>query len=244
MTADGALAAPEALAAVSEASTTHDLSLEAVLRELAELRAAVTWEVPVRDVVLVPGDGIPARLQGAPYESVSIRNETTVAVWASPIDGLAAQSAGGYPDEHAIFVPASTIVTEPVAGKTLELAQAPGGADLRVVVYRWPRVVSPEYAVRLGTVNVSRGAIRTHGQNTIDAAAEQVLAAAINRRSVWLKNASAVGTITIGVDNTVTAANGWPLGPGEGMVIDESPNAAVWAIADAAGRDLRFFTET
>lgn len=44
------------------------------------------------------------------------------------------------------------------------------------------------------------------------------------------------GSITLGIDNTVTAASGWPLPAGETVAVDGQAFAKLWAIGGAADR--------
>lgn len=50
-----------------------------------------------------------------------------------------------------------------------------------------------------------------------------------------------LSTIYIGKDNTVSATTGYPLAPGDTVVLNSTAN--VWAIADAAGVAVAWFYE-
>ncbi|BAE51214.1 hypothetical protein [Paramagnetospirillum magneticum] len=77
---------------------------------------------------------------------------------------------------------------------------------------------------------------------SIGTSAALVAAANGSRQKLTVKNNSASATIYLGADNAVTTASGFPLGPGEGFTF-EGTTGAVYAIASAAGTDVRILAE-
>jgi hypothetical protein len=77
---------------------------------------------------------------------------------------------------------------------------------------------------------------------TIGTSASQVVGASGTRQKLTVKNNSASAVVYLGADNAVTSASGFPLGPGEGFTF-EGTQAAVWAVASAAGTDMRILAE-
>ena len=77
---------------------------------------------------------------------------------------------------------------------------------------------------------------------SVGVAAVQVIAASGTRQKLTIKNSHASAKLYLGADNTVSAANGFPIGPGEGFTF-EGTNAAVWAISDTAATDVRILVE-
>jgi len=69
-----------------------------------------------------------------------------------------------------------------------------------------------------------------------------LIAAAGSRQNLTVKNNSASGNIYLGSSAAVTSATGWPMGAGEGFGLERT-TAALWAVADAAGADLRYVLE-
>lgn len=77
---------------------------------------------------------------------------------------------------------------------------------------------------------------------TVGTAAGLASAASATRQKLTLINNSAAAKVYLGADATVTAANGFPLPPGGGFTF-EGTTAAVWAISDTAGADVRILAE-
>ena len=78
-----------------------------------------------------------------------------------------------------------------------------------------------------------------NGAVTIGATAVQIVAVRAERRSVVIRNNHVSNILYIGDDSTVTAANGFPLEPGEFIEFDDF-GGPVYAIASAAGTDVRY----
>ena len=87
------------------------------------------------------------------------------------------------------------------------------------------------------------GATLTQSKVSVGTAAVQVAAAKDTRRRIQITNEEAGGgnDIYLGSADTVTAANGFHLGPGVG--IDLHTQAAIYAIASGATSDLRYIEE-
>lgn len=90
----------------------------------------------------------------------------------------------------------------------------------------------------------SNGATIANAAHTVGITAAILLAADSTRRSVAIKNRHASSSIYIGIDNTVTTANGFEIEAGQTIVIDKAPQSAVWAIGDVAAMDVRTLTES
>lgn len=71
----------------------------------------------------------------------------------------------------------------------------------------------------------------TTTQNALSTTAEVVLAENLGRAFAEVKNADAAINVYLGDDNTVTAANGHLLRPGEAFNFDRTYQGAIWAIA-------------
>lgn len=94
-----------------------------------------------------------------------------------------------------------------------------------------------------GTVTtVERGSVIAHGSASVTTTAAQVLALAATRRSATIQN---LGTDYIYLGATgITANNGLRLAPGQTVVIDKSPTAAIFAIAGTGTQTVSYFTES
>lgn len=94
-------------------------------------------------------------------------------------------------------------------------------------------------------VNVDKAAPPTftswlNSQNTVTTVAELVVAADLtNRKRMVLQNVSNNKTLYIGSSNAVTSADGMKLPAGTSWEIEVAAGTAVYAIASAAGTDLR-----
>jgi hypothetical protein len=89
---------------------------------------------------------------------------------------------------------------------------------------------------------VERGATIAHGQGSVTTSAAQFLASGTTRRSVTMQN---LGTDYVYVGATgITANNGIRLAPGQTLVIDKSPNAAIFAIAASGTQTCSYLTES
>ena len=73
-------------------------------------------------------------------------------------------------------------------------------------------------------------------------AAAEILAQDAGRRSVLIKNMDLAETVYIGVSG-VTAADGFPIGPGEALAVDKAPGAALFVVTAGATVELRTFIE-
>lgn len=91
-------------------------------------------------------------------------------------------------------------------------------------------------------VTQAMGATLAASAATVGVVSSQVVAASVTRQKLTIKNNSASSTIYLGSDGAVTSATGFPLGPGEGFTL-EGTQAAVYAIASAAGTDVRILAE-
>jgi hypothetical protein len=77
-------------------------------------------------------------------------------------------------------------------------------------------------------------------QNTVDTTAELVVAADLtDRRKIIIQNVSSNRTVFLGQTNTVTSANGLRLSAGSAIELELAAGTAIYAIANAAGADLR-----
>lgn len=89
---------------------------------------------------------------------------------------------------------------------------------------------------------IERGATIAHGQGSVTTSAAQFLASGSTRRSVTMQN---LGTDYVYVGATgITANNGIRLAPGQTLVIDKSPNAAIFAIAASGTQTCSYLTES
>lgn len=89
---------------------------------------------------------------------------------------------------------------------------------------------------------VERGSVIAHGSASVTTTAAQVLALAATRRSATIQN---LGTDYIYLGATgITANNGLRLAPGQTVVIDKSPTAAIFAIAGTGTQTVSYFTES
>ena len=89
---------------------------------------------------------------------------------------------------------------------------------------------------------VERGTVIAHGSASVTTTAAQVLALAATRRSATIQN---LGTDYIYIGATgITANNGLRLAPGQTVVIDKSPVAAIFAIAASGTQTVSYFTES
>lgn len=79
----------------------------------------------------------------------------------------------------------------------------------------------------------------TTGQNALSTAAESVLAANSNRVFAEVKNADAAINVFLGDDNSVSAANGHLLKPGEAFAF-QGYTGAIWAIAASGTPNVTF----
>jgi hypothetical protein len=93
-----------------------------------------------------------------------------------------------------------------------------------------------------GILTVERGSVIAHGSASVTTSAAQVLALATGRRSATIQN---LGTDYIYLGATgITANNGLRLAPGQTVVIDKSPTAAIFAIAASGTQTVSYFTES
>jgi hypothetical protein len=89
---------------------------------------------------------------------------------------------------------------------------------------------------------VERGATIAHGQGSVTTSAAQFLASGSTRRSVTIQN---LGNDYVYIGATgITANNGIRLSPGQTLVIDKSPNAAIFAIASSGTQTCSYLTES
>lgn len=95
-----------------------------------------------------------------------------------------------------------------------------------------PQNFTPEGALIVSSGAPSGGgsSTLTTTQNALSTTAEVILAANASRIFAEVKNADGAINIYLGDDNTVTAANGHLLRPGEAFTL-EGYAGAVWAIA-------------
>jgi hypothetical protein len=93
------------------------------------------------------------------------------------------------------------------------------------------------------SLTITRGQTIRASKVTVGAAAVQLLAADATRRRVHVKYIylGATAAIFLGKDNTVTTANGYAVEPGDVEVIEGG--AALWAIGESAGLDVRLLEE-
>lgn len=77
---------------------------------------------------------------------------------------------------------------------------------------------------------------------SVGVSASQLAPAAGTRQKLTVMNNSSSDTIYLGSTSAVTALTGFPLGGGAGFTF-EGTTAAVWAISDVAGTDVRILTE-
>lgn len=77
------------------------------------------------------------------------------------------------------------------------------------------------------------------GQNALSTTEEEVVAANTARRFVEVKNADGAINVYLGKDDTVTAANGHLLRPGESFAF-EGYSGAIWAIAASGTPNVTF----
>lgn len=77
---------------------------------------------------------------------------------------------------------------------------------------------------------------------TVGTAAVQIAAASGTRQKLTVRNNSASAKVYLGADNTLTTANGFVIGPGEGFTFEGS-TAAVFAVSDTASTDVRILSE-
>lgn len=94
-----------------------------------------------------------------------------------------------------------------------------------------------------GNVSVNHGTSLANAAHTVGTSAAELLAASSTRNNILIKNRDATNSIYIGADNTVTTANGFEIEAGQGITIDKSPEAAIWAIGAAVGLDVRTLEE-
>lgn len=96
-------------------------------------------------------------------------------------------------------------------------------------------------------VNVDRSAPQdghstsTYGQNTIDATAELIVSALANRKKILVQNVSGNKTVYLGNNASVTTANGIRLSANSSVELDLGAGITLYAIANAAGADVRYF---
>jgi len=89
---------------------------------------------------------------------------------------------------------------------------------------------------------IERGSVIAHGSASVTTSAAQVLALATGRRSATIQN---LGTDYIYLGATgITANNGLRLAPGQTVVIDKSPTAAIFAVAGTGTQTVSYFTES
>lgn len=89
---------------------------------------------------------------------------------------------------------------------------------------------------------VERGATIGHGNASVTTSAAQVLGTSSTRRTVALTN---LGTDYVWIGATgITANNGMRLAPGQTLVIDKAPQAAVFAVASSGTQTVAYFTES
>jgi hypothetical protein len=82
----------------------------------------------------------------------------------------------------------------------------------------------------------------TYGQNTIDATAEQIISSPLaERKKMLIQNVSTNRTVFLGFDSSVDSSTGVRLSSGAAMEIELGPGLSLWAIANAAGADIRYF---
>jgi len=60
-----------------------------------------------------------------------------------------------------------------------------------------------------------------------------------SRRALSIRNNSALNTLYLGFNSTVTTANGFPLRAGESIPFDFTASIMIFGIADNAGTDVR-----
>ncbi|OAN44002.1 hypothetical protein A6A04_08965 [Paramagnetospirillum marisnigri] len=77
---------------------------------------------------------------------------------------------------------------------------------------------------------------------TVGTSAVQAAASSSTRQKLTVRNNSTAAKVYLGSSNAVTTASGFPLGPGEGFTF-EGTTAAIWAISDTAGTDVRVMAE-
>lgn len=90
-------------------------------------------------------------------------------------------------------------------------------------------------------VTSSGGTMMVQGAVTVGVVAAQIRPANALRFSSMIKNNSA-GIIYLGADNAVTTANGFPLGAGDAITIDDT-TAEIWGIGSGAGLDCRYLDQ-
>lgn len=77
---------------------------------------------------------------------------------------------------------------------------------------------------------------------SVGTSASQVAAASNTRQKLTVRNNSTAAKVYLGSDATVSTANGFPIGAGEGFTF-EGTTASIWAISDTAATDVRILAE-
>lgn len=95
-----------------------------------------------------------------------------------------------------------------------------------------------------GTVDTaSKGATVASSGETVGTSAVEILAADVQRRGVIIQNLDSAANIYIG-GSGVTTGSGLKVEPSGFLVLDKAPQGAIYAIATAAGVDVRVLTES
>lgn len=86
------------------------------------------------------------------------------------------------------------------------------------------------------------------GAVTITSTATKILSANVERRSHFTINTSTTLTVYVGPDDTVTTANGYPLGPEMQMHEDRSEagfwKGDIWGITASGSAEVRYWERT
>lgn len=156
----------------------------------------------------------------------------------------------GLPGKMLFILEAPTVFQMAIDGQTFQRAEK--GLKLNVPEgfgnIQFKNTTAVDITVRLaitdGTIDLNKqileGTILTKSGNIINnfaqsinnvAGGAQIVAANANRNCIVIKNTHATNSIFLGKDTTITAANGFPLLPGETISIDSS--AAVWGLGSA-----------
>ena len=98
-------------------------------------------------------------------------------------------------------------------------------------------VVNADGSINVNQVGVS-SAVKASAQSIGTAAAQLASSPLANRRSILITNNSSTATLYVG-DAAVTTASGTPVGPQQSLMLDAGPTVALYAIASAAGTDVR-----
>jgi len=91
-------------------------------------------------------------------------------------------------------------------------------------------------------VTSSMGSALAVSRVSVGTSAAQIAAASTTRQKLTIKNTHATATLYVGAGNTVTTANGFPVGPGEGFTF-EGTTAEVWGISDTAATGVAVLAE-